>query len=722
MEEKRKFKIGGIRNKLFTLILITLALITLAFFIVVAYQSKTLRTLSAETSRKQLQSIGEITDSVMAADIKDNLERITKLEALSTDEIFRDAASRVKLLARFAERIYKSRSGSMTMQPYNGPDPAMDGQLYAQVIFADDADPSDPKVQEAIGLTANLSNMMLNICRIFNSDNIYIALPEGAFLSVSRNSASWFEPDGSLMSYDARERFWYKQAVEAGDLIFTDVETDANTGNLSLVCAMPAYGSTGELRAVIGTDLFLNTMQEAMESVKQEGGYYLIINRDGHVISSTLEDDEAQEQVSHDAPDLREATNTELADFIRSAMEGDTESRLVHLGSGAYYMTGKTVDTVGWTLVSSLSEAVATRSITMLERGMRNIAEEASEQYDEKTDNTKLMVLAALGILFVILSGAALLQGRKIVKPLNTMTKRISEMGEDDIEFKMQDTYRTGDEIELLADSFARLSRKTISYVDQVRKATAEKERLGAELDMAAMIQNSELPHTFPAFPDRHEFDLYASMSPAKQVGGDFYDYFLIDDDHLCIIIADVSGKGIPGALFMMTTKVILKNCAMMGRNPEEILKSANDTICKNNQAGMFVSVWTGIIEISTGKLSAANAGHEYPALKTGEGRFILFKDKHGLVLGAMDGVKHTQYELQLCPGDKLFLYTDGVPEATDAQNELFGTDRMIEALNRNAEAGPKEITENVRKAVDEFVQDAEQFDDLTMVCFEYKG
>ncbi len=722
MDTKKKFKFGGIRNKLFTLIMITAALISIVFSLAIAYQNRMLNTISAEANQKQQQSIAEITDSVMTEDIRDNLERITKLEALSTDEIFRDAEARVTLLARTAARIYGSRSGMMAMHTYAGPNPALDGQLSAQVIFADDVDPSDPEVQSAVGLTANLSDMMLTVCRVFNSDNIYVALPEGAFLSVSSNSASWFEPDGSLMSYDARSRFWYKQAVEAGGLVFTDVETDANTGKLSLVCAMPVYGPDNALRAVIGTDLFLDTMQASMEAVEQEGGYYLIVNWEGRVISSSLEDEEFREQVSENAPDLRESKNAELAKFIRDAMNGGTESRLVHLESGAYYMTGEPVKTVGWTLISLLKESVATRSAVMLEEGYSSIAEEASRQYQGKKDHAKLMIISVLGVLLLVLISVALMQGRKIVKPLNTMTKRISGMGEGDIEFKMEDAYRTGDEIEMLADSFARLSRKTVDYVEQVKKATAEKERIGAELDMAAMIQSSELPHTFPAFPLRHEFDLYASMDPAREVGGDFYDYFLIDDDHLCIAIADVSGKGIPGALFMMTTKVILKNCAFMGRNPKEILESANEAVCSNNQAGMFVSVWMGILEISTGKLTAANAGHEYPAVKMGEGGFGLYKDKHGLVIGAMNGVRYTQYELQLRPGDRLFLYTDGVPEATDANNELFGTERMVEALNRDPAAGPQEVIGIVREAVDGFVREAEQFDDMTMVCLEYKG
>ncbi|MBO4534639.1 MAG: PP2C family protein-serine/threonine phosphatase, partial [Clostridia bacterium] len=273
-----------------------------------------------------------------------------------------------------------------------------------------------------------------------------------------------------------------------------------------------------------------------------------------------------------------------------------------------------------------------------------------------------------------------------------------------------------------LAEAFSMLSGKTLQYIAEVQRVTAEKERIGAELSLATRIQADMLPNVFPPFPERKEFDIYASMTPAKEVGGDFYDFFLVDDDHLGMVIADVSGKGVPAALFMMASKIILANNAMMGKSPAEILADTNAAICANNREEMFVTVWLGILEISTGKLTAANAGHEYPVIKQADGRFEIFRDKHGLVIGGMDGAKYREYEVQLTKGAKLFVYTDGVPEATNAHEELFGMDRLLEALNGNLEASPEEMLANVRKSVDDFVQDAEQFDDLTMLGLEYKG
>ena len=264
-------------------------------------------------------------------------------------------------------------------------------------------------------------------------------------------------------------------------------------------------------------------------------------------------------------------------------------------------------------------------------------------------------------------------------------------------------------------------------YIRAVRERHAlalEKERIEAELSLATRIQLSALPKDFPPFPDRKEFDLFASMKPAKEVGGDFYDFFLIDDDHLGLVIADVSGKGVPAALFMMVSMALVRHAAMSPENeksPAKILKAVNAQVCYRNPEEMFVTVWLGVLEISTGKLTAANAGHEYPAVKPAGASFELFKDRHGLVIGAMEMTRYREYELQLEPGAKLFVYTDGVAEAANPRDELFGTERMIRALQGAEDGSPEEILDAVNAAVAEFAGSAPQFDDLTMLCLSYK-
>ena len=262
------------------------------------------------------------------------------------------------------------------------------------------------------------------------------------------------------------------------------------------------------------------------------------------------------------------------------------------------------------------------------------------------------------------------------------------------------------------------VKEQTIRYEHQKEENT----RLDAELSMATKIQAESLPSIFPAFPEREDFTIYASMNPAKEVGGDFYDFFLIDETHLGIVMADVSGKGVPAALFMMMSKILVQNFALLGKNPKDVLEAVNRQICIKNPGEMFVTVWFGSLDLVSGKLTAVNAGHEYPVFKKAGESFELVKDKHGLVIGAMETAKYKEYELQMDPGSKIFLYTDGVAEATNAKNELFGTDRMVEALRRCENGTPREILDSVNDAVNAFVQDAPQFDDLTMLCLEYHG
>ena len=258
----------------------------------------------------------------------------------------------------------------------------------------------------------------------------------------------------------------------------------------------------------------------------------------------------------------------------------------------------------------------------------------------------------------------------------------------------------------------------------RARKADAKNvQRLSTELDMAKNIQNNMLPGVYPAFPERKEFDIYARTEPAKELGGDFFDFQMIDRDHLALIIADVAGKGIPAAMFMMASKIIIGNLSKnRSHDPAKILKLINQQIGMNNRADMFVTLWLGILELSTGVLSAANAGHEYPCLKQGEEPFRLLKDPHGLVLGVMDQVKYRSYDIQLAPGDTLFVYTDGVTEATNTEDDLFGLNRMVDALNRNPEAPIAQLVDNVRSAISAFSNGADQADDITMLALRYFG
>lgn len=318
--------------------------------------------------------------------------------------------------------------------------------------------------------------------------------------------------------------------------------------------------------------------------------------------------------------------------------------------------------------------------------------------------------------------GATVYLRRQFVRPVQKVADEATRFAKENVKGEPIGEISNLSEIKKLARSIDTMESDMVSYIDNLTAATAERERMGTELSLAASIQEASIPNDFPAFPDRNDFDIYASMIPAKEVGGDFYNFFLIDDDHLMIVIGDVSGKGVPGALFMMVTNILISDRAYLGGSPGEILTAVNRDICAHNQAEMFVTIWLGILELSTGRIVAANAGHDDAAICRKDGSFELFKTRHGFVLGGMEGIRYREFEIRLEPGDKLFLYTDGVPEATDADNGMFGMQRTLDALNRNRVKTPQEILDGVHESVNAFVGDAPQFDDLTMLCLEYRG
>ena len=333
--------------------------------------------------------------------------------------------------------------------------------------------------------------------------------------------------------------------------------------------------------------------------------------------------------------------------------------------------------------------------------------------------------------LVLLLSGICIFINLYLIRniavlPLTRLTDAAKGFGRGKDEYTLDDVIevdiRSNDEISDLYQTIRGMQTRMVQYTDDMKALTAEKSRVFTELQLAANIQTAMLQNEWPAFPDRQEFSLHASMDPAREVGGDFYDFFLIDEDHLALCIADVSGKGIPASLVMMSSMILLRTAAGNRGTPAEILTTVNDQICRNNKAKMFVTVWMGILDLRNGVMTCSSAGHEYPVLRGGDGVYRIFKDKHGFVIGGMEGMEYTDYEITLASGDILFVYTDGVPETNNEKEEFYGTDRLTGVLNEAGSSEPKDILDAVSKSVVDFRGSAEQFDDMTMLCIRYDG
>lgn len=712
-------KIGGLKQKIVSLVIVILLIMIIFMQMVSVYRTRYLSNIVSSTREEQQSAIGEVSTGTIHDVLESSMTKSNNLQAFIADDMFSEIETDVMTLQALAEG-YFSHKGAYESVPFYPPDPALDGTVTAQALWDETVD--DYTQSEYLEVAIQMSNTMIAMCNNAGyMDNCYIGFEDGTTLCIDALSANKYDGDGNLIPFPARERSWYQDALSVNDVCFSGVIYDTFSGKSCVTCSAPVYVN-GELIGVVGIDLFLDELEAYVEQSTQNGGFICIVNDEGQVIFAP-EGNGLFEVMSEDvAEDLRLSDNTELSSFIMESLYYSTGLHEVTINGEDYYMVGSPIETVGWAAISVIGKDFTETPTYMMLEEYDRINDEARANY--KVAQTRLMILTVIMVLLILVAGiiAVLIMSDKIVKPIESMTQDIIEGATTGKMFEMKSIYNTNDEIEVLAESFDDLSKKTKSYITEITEITKQKERMSAELTLAAQIQETMLPHKFPPFPERHEFDIYAIMDPAREVGGDFYDFFMIDDDHIGLVIADVAGKGIPAALYMMISKTILQSCAMLGVSVSEVMTRTNNALCYDDDMDMFVTVWLGVLQISTGKLIASNAGHEYPIIKRADGKFEVYKDKHSLAIGAMRGTPFNSYEIDLNKGDTLFLYTDGVPEATDANEKMFGDERLIDTLNSGPKIDPKLILENVKRAVGEFVQDAEQFDDLTMLAFEYHG
>ena len=352
-----------------------------------------------------------------------------------------------------------------------------------------------------------------------------------------------------------------------------------------------------------------------------------------------------------------------------------------------------------------------------------SIVKPMNEIKEHRRNFLRSIIISAtiLTLLFIALYAFLLYMG--IIRPILFVTYETSHLAEHHGELTgLLKKIRHRNEIGKLAKSVEKMSRDMNKYIEDLTHATAEKERLGAELNVATKIQAEMLPRVFPPYKDHSEIELYASMTPAKEVGGDFYDFYMLDDDHFAMVVGDVSGKGVPAALFMVITKTLLKDASVHTANPAEIFERVNSILCESNESGLFVTCWMGILTLSTGELNFANAGHTAPIIMTnGETKYL--STKPNLMLAAMDGIPYTSHSLKMNKGDRLFIYTDGITEATNEYDELYGEERLLHIMQSVPEKGKttRDILDIVRNDLTDFVLEAPQFDDITMLAMIYK-
>ena len=707
------------RKIMYAMTALVIGLLVLAGTIFLFTAKKASATL-ASSNRSLSETIGDKSTAYMTEQSQIRMLELAEEKAEIADDFFLEFEHGVSTAASVAEQIYE-HPDLYSPRSVPLPDASRDGELTIQVLYSASADPEDPKIAEELALIGNVQDVLMAVnASQSNMVSLYVATESGFMVQADYIPAKKYDDSGNLMPLEARERPWYQGAKETGRPYFTPVTKDAHTPRLGIMCGVPVF-SGGRLMGVAGAGMYLDNMEDLVRSVTLgDSGRACILNRSGQVLFSTFEAGDLAAVA--DAEDLRLSADAALAEMAKSAVSGNAGVTTLSLDGVLYYAAYAPMRTVGWSMVVFLSREAVEAPTNLLLTNIDQMTDRAFQDAASymRSANVLLIMLLVMAVLIAIVVSAAL--SNQIVKPIRLLTEEVGAMQGDNLDFRWD--LETDDETRQLAASFQSLTRRMKEYIRENEAITAERERISTELSLAKRIQSSMLPSIFPPYPDRSEFDVYASMEPAREVGGDFYDFFLTDENHLCLVIADVSGKGVPAALFMMISKIILQSHAMMGASPAEILTRTNDAICINNEEEMFVTAWVGILDLETGVLTAANAGHEYPAVKMPDGSFELVKDKHGFVMGGFSGSAYKEYQLQLPPGSKLFLYTDGLPESMGGESagEMFGLDRMLEALNRDPSLPPKQLLAQIRAALGDFVGDTEPFDDLTMLCVEYRG
>ncbi len=537
-------------------------------------------------------------------------------------------------------------------------------------------------------------------------DNIYIGTESGISYRYSRSNL--FNPD-----YDPRERGWYQAAMDKQDeLVWLPTYLDSY-GNTCITAAMSYRDENGRTAGVVASDVLLTSIINDVMSLKiGETGECFMVDANYEFIAHP-----EMEKDNFDMDLRKHFANDDFINLMDYAENGIIET--TYEGSNCY-VAFSTLEETGWIFCATIETDEVTAPANQAKIESDKLTEKSQQQMQEKLFNIfKLFMIyfAVIGIIVIMISFGV---SGTITRPIQRLTASVHDIGEGNFDVKIP--VQSGDEVGELAQKFNEMQDNLKEYLENVKKVTAENERIGAELGVATQIQADMLPRIFPLYDKREEFIMAASMDPAKEVGGDFYDFFFIDDDHLALVVADVSGKGVPAALFMVIAKTLIKNRAIMGGSPATVLSEVNNQLCEGNEAELFVTVWLAIIDINTGKGMAANAGHEHPVLRRADGSFELIEYRHSPAVATMEGLKFREHEFELHKGDTLIEYSDGVTEATNAKNELFGNDRLLEALNKEPDAEPARLLENLRNSIDKFVGNAPQFDDITMLGFKFFG
>ena len=698
----------------------------------------------AEMSVELGEKSASYTEKFLTNELKKTFGNLAKVKA---DFINREMLITLEDAKILADAMTEIISHPENYLPKNPPDPRTspikNGQTY--LIFAPDLrDKVTPEIQQEIAIAANIGDLLDEITRNYSNYNCTafagsangwhlcsrIVLGDDDKANFDENIPFSYE---RIYEFDPRTRPWYLKAADNQQPILSDLYTTiGGTGEKSyqqIGASAPFYDAAGNFAGVVGLDYsnddiykFINQTQFA------QSGINFVLNERGEIIFSSQQEGVFAVNDSEDlvirvgGRDLRNRSEKDISDATAKMVAREQGISLINLEGKDYYLAFAPMEDINWSFGMLVSEEEILNSTESTGdyffKQVTKLQDQMRQEYSYANNLVAVVPVALLIILFFMSTNLS----RRFVKPINELSVGVKEISGGKLDKKLD--IHTGDEIEHLATCFNGMTDEIKTYMANLEKETAERERIATELDVAKDIQNGMLPKDFPA---RADFELFATMTPAKEVGGDFYDFYFLDETHVAITVADVSGKGISAALFMVISKTMLNIFAesfykQNGLAP--VVAAANEQLCANNEAMMFVTVFIGVLDLESGEFTYVNAGHNPPVVYRAEENHCEFLDvKKNFVMGPMDGIPFIEQKTTFKRGDLIFIYTDGVTEALNVADEEYLPDRLIKFMNStDCRADLETLLKNIRGDVADHVGEAAQSDDITMFALRFNG
>jgi sigma-B regulation protein RsbU (phosphoserine phosphatase) len=707
------FRPKNIRTRILYALLGTAALSLLCFGLVSFWSMDNLGRASLKGTVGLSQELLKISKGSLENLSQEGLLKATVDQAALIDAQFGEVENGLKVLVDSAERIWKhpniypkKPSYSIHQQPQ---DP------MAASVWQIPGDVAPKTINADLHLSSSMDDFMISVLKSNpNINDCNLATPQGLFRRFPWSAN--IDP-----KYDVRKRDWFNRALSSGKLGWSDPYVGVIARNLRVNCSAPVKKNQ-KIVAVIGMNVPLTTIQERIIKMRinNQGKAYLvakdrrILAREGLVTNS--DDWSVKQKGEFFSFDNTEAM-PQLDKSLASGTPGIIRGILAKQDSFVAYAP---ISTTGWSVLFALPVEAVYAPIRPTEQA---IITQSQVAHGLVYRHIGISMAVLIAVFLLILAGVTLVSRRlaeQITAPILTLEEGAQIIGDGNLEHRLQ--VQSGDEIQQLGETFNKMAADLSRYIHDLTETTAAKERIQSELKLATDIQASLLPRIFPPFPDRDDIDLYALMDPAKEVGGDFYDFFFLDADRICLVIGDVSDKGVPAALYMMVAKTLLKSEALRDANPAEILERTNSILALDNETSMFVTVFCAILDTRTGQLACANAGHLPPLIQKGDGSTACRSFAPGFVLGPMPDIPYSTEQITLSPGDLFLLYTDGVTEAVNPQLEEYGEKRLLTCVIAKPQGTPEEIIHAIRNEVQVFANGASQSDDITLLAVRYKG